>query len=211
MVLMGKTMTVAKIQEFKNKQVKIILESGFAFVLYKGELCKYGVIEGEELSEANYNEIMMQVLPKRAKLRAMNLLKARPYTVKGLTDKLDEGGYPTEIIKVAIDYVSGFNYLNDYQYARDYIYTYKETKNKNKLFLDLTSKGVDKDTIMKAYDDEMGEDSSEYEICQIKKYITKKGYFDRDFTYDETQKLLASLYRKGFSPELIRKAVRTFD
>lgn len=201
-------MTVVSIQEVTNKKFKITLDSGFAFVLYKGELCAYGIAEGEELTSDNYDKIMNEVLPKRAKLRAMNLLKVRPYTVKGLTDKLQDGGYPQEIIDIAIDYVSGFHYLDDYQYARDFIYTYKESKNRNKIFQDLSNKGVSKDIIQKAYEDELGDESSDFEKEQIIKFITKKGYFDRDFTYEEIQKLLAALYRKGFSSEMIRKAIR---
>ena len=69
------------------------------------------------------------------KLRAMNLLKSRPYTVKGLTDKLKDGGYPESVINIAIDYVSSYNYLNDKQYALDYIYTYKNSKNKISKFI----------------------------------------------------------------------------
>ena len=204
-------MTVASIQEVTTKKIKITLDSGFAFVLYKGELCTYGISEGAELTAENYNKIMNEVLPKRAKLRAMNLLKVRPYTVKGLTDKLIAGGYPSEIVDIAIEYVKSYKYLDDYQYARDFIYTYKESKNKNKIFLDLASKGVPKDVISQAYDDEIGTEESDVELLQIKKFITKKGYFDRDFSYEETQKLLASLYRKGFSAEMIRKCITKID
>ena len=50
------------------------IDDEFAFVLYKGELRLYHVAVGEEISQKDYDDILNQVLPKRAKLRAMNLL-----------------------------------------------------------------------------------------------------------------------------------------
>ena len=196
-------MTVRTIQEINKSRVKVILDNGFAFVIYKGELYSYKIKEGEELKEETYDEIMHTVLPKRAKLRAMNLLKVRPYTFKGLRDKLTEGGYPEEIIDIAIDYVASFHYLDDLQYARDYIYTYKERKNKQKLIQDLINKGVSKDLIEEAFESELSTDETDYEGLQIKNILRKKGYYDREFSYEELQKLKASLYRKGFSSDKI--------
>ena len=114
-------MTVTKITEISKSKLKITIDEEFAFVLYKGELHHYRLQEGEEISDEVYSEIMEEILPKRAKLRAMNLLKARAYTVKQLTDKLREGGYPESIIEDAISYVISYGYLNDRFYAADYI------------------------------------------------------------------------------------------
>ena len=69
---------------------------------------------------------MQEVLPKRAKLRAMNLLQGREYTTSQLRTKLQQGYYPPEIIEQAIEYVAGFHYIDDLRYAVDYI-TYHET------------------------------------------------------------------------------------
>ena len=106
-------MTVTKITEISKSRIKIMIDEEFAFVLYKGELHLYQLKEGEEIPEEVYSEIMEDVLPKRAKLRAMNLLKARAYTEKQLTDKLREGGYPEMVVRNAIDYVISYGYLDD--------------------------------------------------------------------------------------------------
>ena len=67
-------MRVTKIEELSKARCKIFIEQEFAFVLYKGELRLYRIREDEEITQADYQEIMEKVLPKRAKLRAMNLL-----------------------------------------------------------------------------------------------------------------------------------------
>ncbi len=81
-------MTVNRIEEVSSSKVKVYIDEEFAFALYKGELRKYGIKEEKELTEAAYREITGEVLPKRAKLRCMNLLQKKDYTRKQLADKL---------------------------------------------------------------------------------------------------------------------------
>ncbi len=73
-------MTVTGIEAISKSRSKVFLDGEFAFVLYKGELRKYQMKEGSELQEDILEELQTQVLPKRAKLRAMNLLKNSQYT-----------------------------------------------------------------------------------------------------------------------------------
>lgn len=207
---MVQKMLVKKIHEVNKNRVKILLENDFSFVLYKGEVRLYKIKENEDIPQGSYDEIFNKVLPKRAKLRAMNLLKVRPYTVKGLTDKLTDGGYPESIVNIAIDYVSSYHYLDDYQYCCDYINTYKDRKSKQKLIYDLSQKGVSKDLITKAIETEWSVDGEELEEEQIKRFIIKKNIDLNNLSYEEKMKLLASLARKGFSTQKCIKILEAY-
>ena len=198
-------MLVKLIQEKTKNRVSISLDNGLSFVLYKGELRTYKIKEGQEIDIKSYDEIMTNILPKRAKLRAMNLLKVRPYTEKGLYDKLKDGGYPEEIINVAMDYVKSYHYIDDASYAREYIYTYKDRKNKSKLSADLFRKGISKIIIDAALESELSECGNDYEILQIKNILNKKHYDPENTSYEDKMKLLAGLYRKGYSVDLSKK------
>ena len=198
-------MIITKIQSKDNKRYEITTDEQFSFVLYKGELRLYKLKEGDEIPLNIYEEIFNNVLPKRAKLRAMNLLKVRPYTERELNDKLKGSGYPDQIVNVALDYVKGYGYVNDNQYALDYIYTYKDRKNKSRLTQDLLKKGVSKDIIDNALCDELGDEGIEYEKEQILSFIKKKRFDSNTWSYEEKMKLLASLYRKGYSMDLAKK------
>ena len=79
-------MKVTRTEEVTKSRIRVYLEEEPAFVLYKGEARRLHIREGMELTQENYNIIMEELLPKRAKLRAMNLLKSREYTVKQLRD-----------------------------------------------------------------------------------------------------------------------------
>ena len=200
-------MIVTQITELSKSRMKIEIDSKAAFVLYKGELAAYGVKEACEITEEAYREIMTKLLPRRAKLRAMNLLKRRTYTTTQLCEKLRTGGYPDQIIKDAIDYVTSYGYVDDRQYAYDFIEYNKESKSKNRIMVDLHKKGIPAEMIEEAWEEIVGEDRQKLEKDQIIKILEKKNFSAQTATFQEKQKMTAFLYRKGFAIETIRNAL----
>lgn len=200
-------MTVTGIKEITTSRIKIEIDDGFAFVLYKGEMRVYGIKEGQEIAEADYQKIMTQVLPKRAKLRVMNLLKSRSYTALQLREKLEMGGYPEQIIEEAIDYVAAFGYIDDSQYAVDFIEYNKASKSKNWIFMDLHRKGISQALVQEAWENVVGNDGQGLEEEQIACLLNKKHFHAQTASIKEKQKIMAFLYRKGFSNESIRSAL----
>ena len=204
-------MIVTDIVEMDKKRSKIYINGEFAFVIYKGELRDYSIKEGQELSESNYQEILDVVLPKRCKLRAMNLLQKKDYTEKQLRDKLLEGLYPKEIIDDAIHYVKAYHYLDDERYSRDYIAYHMSIRSKNRIIQDLSGKGISKDIFMPIVEELYVEEDSDVELDQIKKLLLKKHYDPELTEYKEKQKIMAFLMRKGFQMSDIRRAMDLYD
>ena len=196
-------MTITQISEISKSRSKVYIDGEFAFVLYKGELRLYHLQEGEEIEQKDYDAIVNTVLPKRAKLRAMNLLQKRTYTEKQLRDKLTEGFYPPEILEQAIAYVKSFHYLDDYQYALDYITYNGEHKSQRQLEQDLYRKGIARDIFQKAYTQWEELSGGQDEAEMIHKLLEKKKYRS-DMDVKEKQKIYAFLLRKGYSAEKIR-------
>lgn len=200
-------MTITEIVDMTKSRVRVAIDGEFAFVLYKGELASYGIEEGRELSEKAYHEIMTVLLPKRAKLRAMNLLKGRSYTTAQLREKLNVGEYPEQIINEAIDYVASYGYLNDRQYAADFIEYNKETKSKKRIITDLLKKGIPGALIEEVWEETVGNSRQELEQEQILRWMEKKHFSAQTAAPEELRRMTAFLYRKGFSIELIRSAL----
>ena len=144
-------MKITEIEEVSKARVRVIPEEGSAFVLYRGELRSFRIRVGEELEEGDYRSIMEEILPRRAKLRAMNLLKSRAYTVRQLRDKLKAGGYPEEIIEDALAYVDSYHYTDDCSYALSFIRCYADKRSRRRLEQDLLGRGVDRETLEKAW------------------------------------------------------------
>lgn len=202
-------MTVTGIEEFSRSRVKIFIDEEFAFVLYKGELRSLGICRGEELGEEIFREIMTQRLPRRAKLRAMELLKGREYTVKQLRDKLRTGGYPEEIIREALAYVDGYHYTDDLRYAVNFIRSHVSSRSRRRIEQDLLGRGVDKPTLEQAWAEWEDEGGSQDERAMIQALLEKKGFDPETADRRERQRVYSFLMRKGFSGEQVRRAVQS--
>lgn len=202
-------MVVTQITELSKSRCKVYIDQEFAFVLYKGELRLYKVAEGKEIAQKDYEELTKVVLPRRAKLRAMNLLQKRAYTEKQLRDKLEEGGYPTEILGEAIEYVKSYHYVDDVQYAVDYITCYESRKSTKMLEIQLISKGISKENIRVAFMRWREQGGIQNEESMIRELLEKKHY-DAECDIKEKNRIYGFLLRKGFSPDKIQEAMKLF-
>lgn len=203
-------MIVTDIVPLSKSRSKIFLNQELAFVLYAGEIRKFHINQGKEISLDNYDIIMKEILPKRAKLRAMNLLKSRDYTTQQLRSKLEQGFFPEEIVEKALEYVASFHYTDDLRYAIGYITYHEESRSRRRIEMDLQKKGISKEIIEKAwltFEENGGEHD---EISQIERLLEKKRYNPEETDYKEQQKIVAFLMRKGFKIEQIRGCMKGF-
>ena len=67
---------VTKIEEHDKKRCKIYLNEEFAFLLYKGELSEYKIVQGNIITDDIYNKITEETLLKRAKKRSLNFSRS---------------------------------------------------------------------------------------------------------------------------------------
>lgn len=200
-------MIIVEITSVTKARYKVRLEDGTEFVVYRGELQRFHMKQGEELTEEAYQCLFHEILPKRAKLRSINLLKSKDYTQKQLEDKLRQGGYPEPIIKEAIDYVGSYGYINDENYARSYIEYHIESRSKTRIINDLLKKGIAKATILKMFD-ELKEDGIEIdELTMAQNLLVKKNYHAATASYEEKQRMYGFLYRKGFHSSVISRVL----
>ena len=202
-------MLVTQIVELSKSRSRIFIDDEFAFVLYKGELRLYHIAVGEELSPEDYRTITEQVLPERAKLRAMNLLKSREYTTKQLYDKLKSGDYPENIIRDALGYVESFHYTDDLRYAVNYISGHESTRSRRRIEQDLLNRGIDRATLEQAWEEWETQGGSQDDQAMIRELFRKRGYDPENADRKETQRMGAFLMRRGFSGESVRKALFT--
>lgn len=191
-------MLITQISELDKKRMMIRTEEGNSFVLYKGEVRKLALQEGEELPAEVYEEIRSEILIKRARKRAMFLLEKMDRTESQLRDKLRQGFYGDDIIEDAISYVKGYHYIDDTRYARAYVRCQKERKSKRQIKVDLLQKGVDREVVDAAIESEY-EAQNEQEL--ILEWIEKRHYSIENSDIKEKQKMYQFLMRKGFRSE----------
>lgn len=200
-------MLVTGVFEISKSRVKVEIDREESFVIYKGELRLYGIREGEEIAKTSYEQLMQEVLPKRAKLRAMNLLKGRSYTSCQLLNKLTTGGYSKQHAREAVDYVASFGYVDDEQYVKDFIEYNKDKKSKQRMLMDLQQKGISRQLFEEIWDESVGEDTADLEKEQISGWLLKKHFDIEEASTADIRRMTGFLYRKGFSFDSIRSVL----
>jgi len=135
----------------KRPRFRIYIDEEFAFCLYKSELPRYGIELDHTLKAATYQEIVGELLPKRAKARALHLLSGRRHAEGELRSKLLSGGYPRPVVEEAIEYVRSYGYLDDAAFARDYIRRHHKKRSKAHILYDLAAKGVERGLAAEQY------------------------------------------------------------
>lgn len=200
-------MLVTKIEAYAKNRYRIWLDGEAAFVLYKGDLRRYGIREGEELDEAALEVIRKEVLPKRAEKRALHLLEKRDYTAAGLLRKLISGGYSEEAAKAAVEAMQGYRYLDDARYADQYIRCYTGRKTRRWISSKLVEKGIAKEVVEDVYTrfDEEGNETDEESMAV--ELLKKRHYEGGPLEKKERDRHIAFLMRRGFSISCIRNAM----
>ena len=196
-------MLVTKLEPFGSR-VKIYINNDFAFVLYKGEISKYGLKEGQEIPSNTYSVIMNKLFD-RGKERALYMLDKSYKTKRYVMDKLKAGLYPESIIDKVVSFLEEINLINDLRYAEMYIDYKRGSKSKKQIVQDLYVKGVDKKLIDQAFEESDFSDSE-----SLKKYIEKrKNKYDLGDRKD-IQKFYSYLVSKGYSYGDVKDALRDY-
>ena len=176
-------MVVTKVEMLTKIKYKVYLDEEFAFVLYKGELSHYRIVEGTLLEEDTVQEILQKVICKRAKLRAMHLLED-------------------------MDRSESFGYLDDARYAENFVQSRKASKSRREILYQICQKGVSREIAQQVVEECFdGQDETE----AILKIIEKKRVDLRTATPEQMQKLYGHLARKGFRYEDIRQVIQNYD
>lgn len=199
--------TITGIESINNKKFRIYLNGQFAFILYKSELLHYRLEIDKELSEAEYRYLHDELVLKRAKLKALKLLTDMGRSEEGLKQKLTLAGFPDDIITSTMNYVKSFGYINDKEYARNLIYSKKDSKSKREIFALLIQKGVPEQTAREVMEEEYQEET---ELEMTRKLLRKKRYSE-DLDEKQKEKIYAYLMRKGIPYPVIKEAISTLE
>lgn len=202
-------MLVTDIFDYDKRKVLVQLDGYLMFPLYKGEVTKYRLQKDCEISDAVRIEIVEGLLPKRVKLRAMNLLQKRSYTTVGLRRKLLEGHYPEAMVEAAIEYVTSYGYLDDVRYAEEYIRCYSEKRSKRRIMQDLFTKGISAVVAEQTWHQYELENIPVDEEGQIIELLCKKKFDTETADSKERIKMMNYLYRKGYSLDSINRCMKS--
>ena len=195
---------ITKIETQKNKsRVNIFVDDSFFCGLNKETAVIFGLKENKVVDEEKLKTAIFESEVKSAFEKSLDYLGRRMYSKKEIFDKLIQKGYTKEVIEKTIQKLEEYRYVDDNLFAKQFFATNSKLS-KRVLQGKLVQKGVPADVI----NDIMGERTSEteYDLClaQAKKYLKTKTVEEPS----EIQKMQASLARKGFDFDTIKKVCR---
>lgn len=198
---------VTETTELNSKKKLVVLDNGqFKFPLYNAEIKRYGIVVGDYIEDGIFDKLMNEVIYERCKNRALHIITRRDISENALREKLALNYYPDYIIDKVICFVCEHRLIDDDRYAGSYVYSKADCKSKKQIEEYLKKHGVSSETINKAIEEYYGNNEGAEEKL-IKELIIKKRVVVSQLTYEEKQKLLAYLARKGFDFGLINKVI----
>ena len=198
-------MRVTKIELGPNKKYLISIEDQFALFLYYRELVQLEITEESELTPEELARIKVEIEYPRAKKKAMDLLIRMDMCEQDVRSKLTRHAFSPDAIDQAIAYLYQYHYLDDHRYAAHFIESKKRTKSKRAIAYELQQKGVHASII----EDLLSDYQEEEKV--IRRLILKKSSHPGELSYEEQNKIIASICRKGFSFEKVRQCMRDIE
>lgn len=195
---------VCGLEKLTGGRYLVSLDGGLSFPLYKKELDEFDICEGEELKQDSLECIIHELLPKRAKLAAMNYLQSMDRTEQQLRRKLHLLSYPEEIAEQAVAYVRSYHYIDDVRYAVNYIEYRKDARSLRVLEQELYQRGISQDDLQEA----MQQIEAPDEEQQIARWLQKKHYSAEQAERSDTERMFRFLLRKGYSMSAIQRVMR---
>ena len=194
-------MIVSKVEACGRNKSKVFLEEGFAFVLYRGELERYGICEGSEISRKLYQTIEEEILAPRARDLCLRLLGDSDRSEHQMRERLAREGFPQTVVGRVMDYLREYRYTDDRRMAAYYVESRGRVKSKRQLAWELREKGIDPETAREALEKAPPEEEA------IRRLIERRTGGRTPGSRKEWQKLYGYLGRKGFSFEEIRRVL----
>jgi regulatory protein len=200
-------MIITRLEGTEGSKIRVYIDEDFAFLLNEKELERYRLKEGIDLSVAEYERILEETIYHKVLDKALYILKFADRSENELRRKLSQAEFPDVLIDRAISYVKEYGYLDDKRFASSFIRVRMNKKSKLMIKNELLQKGISGEILEEAFNEAYEEEEEDAELSAIKKAIAKKTADPEALTYEEKQKLIASLYRKGFDLGKIKQCL----
>lgn len=187
------------------------MEDGETFLLTDEEVFRYYITVGRTYSQAQWEKLLEQLQAQRAYQKGLDLVLFRKNTREELLSKLKAKGFSAEEAAQAVERLEEAGYVNDFQYAQSYVRQHRTGKytTLGQIRQELLKKGVAPviiDDVLSVCEPESEED----ELEKLKQFINNKYYKliqAGEIDYNKKMSIQQALYRKGYSVELIQRAV----
>lgn len=196
---------VTSLQVQKDKsRANVYLDGVFVCGLEIAVILSNGIKVGTEITQELLEDLKQQSDREKANKYALSLVNKKRYTKRELINKLKAKEISGGVISEVINKMEEYHYIDDASFVRAYVHSVSG-KSIKELEFALLNKGIDKATITAVFDEMDLSDDNEV-LLLAKKFMKYK-----ENTKENTLKLYAYLYRKGFNGSVINETLRALN
>ena len=194
-------MQLASLKQTSPGRITVVLEDGTEIRSSLAVVADLRLFAGKELDEEQLGELRVLSRRSLARDKAVEYLSHRPMSCRELRDKLLEKGEDEAVTDYCVGWLLGQGFLNDARYAAMVVRHYA-AKNYGavKLRQELSRRGIPREF----WDDALAEAPEPEDKLDAFIAARLKDPSDRA----QIQKVSNALYRRGYSWEQIRDALR---
>lgn len=194
-------MTVTAIRQDGPEHLRVVLDGGEEIASTLGAVTALRLFVGRELDEEALEELRAESVRALARERALTLVSRRQMSAKELKDKLRQKGVDPETAAWCADWLTERGLLDEEAYAAAVVRHYAAKGcGAGRVRAELSRRGIPREL---AEDALAAMPEAEEKLDRL---IAAKLRDPND--RGEVRRLSASLYRRGFSAEEIRSALR---
>ncbi len=184
-----------EVQKKNKKRSSIFIDGEFRCGLTNEIVIKYGLKEGDEITEAEIKNLLLAEEKERLKQRVFRMLRYQNRSIAEMKDRLLRLGYEPDIVETVVNELVEEGFLDDRRFVHQFVNDFTELKPKGNIFIrnELRKKKVAPELI-----EEVTNTRSEREII-LKLLETKLRGFDRK-NPKERAKIVRRLLSRGFTP-----------
>ena len=197
---------ITKIESQRNKsRVNIFVDDSFFCGLNKETALIFGLKENKEIDENKLKSVIFESEVKSAFEKSLDIVGRRMNSKKELITKLLNKGYSSDVCDKVIEKLEEYHYVDDALFAKQFASANNKLSKRN-LKEKLILKGISSDIILEILDNRSSDDEFDLCLAQANKYI--KGREIK--SYEDLAKMQASLARKGFDFDTIKRVCKKF-
>jgi len=197
-------------QKKNQKRISVFLDGEFAFGLDQETFFRFGLKKGDILNKKKLNQILDSEKKIKVKNAALNFLSYRARSEKEIKDRLKRKGYSRKLIDEVISDLKRLNFLNDYQFALNWIKDRLDHKPRGEKLLraELLKLGIKEEFIEKSLEEAYPK-NNEKEIALGVLRKRKKRYENLESRLAK-KRMSDFLLRRGFSYEVVKEVLEDF-
>jgi len=201
---MQKTITALTIQKKNPNRVNIFLDGEFSFGMYVINAGKLRV--GQLISEEMITGLKKIDQIEDGFQKALRFISYKPRTMSEVEKKLNEYDFDEDIISDVLKMVVEKGYVNDLQYAKNWVENRSIYKPRSKKLItwELKNKQISEDIISEATGDLVPEDK--LASLAAEKYARRLSGYEKEIFI---RRLSGYLIRRGFSFSTVKTTVQT--